>query len=60
VDDETRLAVGAVIRCECGWALRAESSEELVAAMEQHLVEEHPDLPAPAPRADLLAMVEKD
>jgi len=59
-DDETRLAVGAVTRCECGWELRAESRDALVAAMERHLAEEHPDLPAPASRADLLAMVEED
>ena len=49
----------AVIRCECGWEWRGESSDDLVRAMLAHLAEDHPDLPAPPSSADVLAMAEE-
>jgi hypothetical protein len=51
--------MGGVIRCECGWELHAENSEELVSAMERHVAEQHPDVAAPPSRADVLAMAEE-
>ncbi len=50
---------GAVIRCECGWECTTDSRDELVAAMQRHIVAEHPGLPEPPSRTDILAMVEE-
>jgi hypothetical protein len=49
----------AVIRCECGWELSADTRDELVAAMESHVVAAHPDLAQPPQPADVLAMIEE-
>ena len=49
----------ALIRCECGWECRAETGDEIVAAMERHVVDDHPDLPCPPSRADVLAMADE-
>jgi Protein of unknown function (DUF1059) len=49
----------AVIRCECGWELSADTSDELVAAMESHVAASHPELPQPPHPADVLAMIEE-
>jgi hypothetical protein len=49
----------AVIRCECGWELSAETSAELVAAMERHVAAAHPDLEQPPQPSDVLAMIEQ-
>jgi hypothetical protein len=51
--------MSAVVRCECGWSAEADSRERAVAAMQRHLADEHPDLPSPPSRADLLAMAEE-
>jgi hypothetical protein len=49
----------AVIRCECGWELSAETSADLVAAMERHVAAAHPELAQPPQPSDLLAMIEE-
>jgi hypothetical protein len=49
----------AVIRCECGWELSADTSADLVAAMERHVAAAHPDLVRPPQRSDVLAMIEE-
>jgi predicted small metal-binding protein len=51
--------MSAVIKCECGWSLQADSREDAAAAMEHHVADEHPDLPSMPSRADLLAMAEE-
>ena len=51
--------MSALIRCECGWSVATDSRERAVAAMERHVADEHPDLPWPPSRADLLAMAEE-
>ena len=51
--------MAAVIKCECGWELCAETGAELVAAMERHVAEKHPDVAAPPSPADVLAMAEE-
>jgi predicted small metal-binding protein len=47
-----------VINCECGQALRAETDDELVASVEQHIRTDHPDLVGTMSRDDILAMAE--
>jgi hypothetical protein len=49
----------AVIRCECGWSVEADSPEEAADAMRRHVADEHPDLPSPPSSADLRAMAEE-
>jgi hypothetical protein len=48
-----------MIGCECGWTFRSVSSDELVAAMQRHVTDAHPELPKPPSRADVLAMAEE-
>jgi hypothetical protein len=48
-----------MIRCECGWAFRSTASDELVAAMQRHVADVHPELPEPPSHADVLAMAEE-
>jgi hypothetical protein len=48
-----------MIGCECGWTFRSVSSDELVAAMQRHVANAHPELPEPPSRADVLAMAEE-
>ena len=51
--------MAAQIRCECGWQFSAESGDELVAAMNRHVADAHPDLPSPPAPDDVLAMAEE-
>jgi predicted small metal-binding protein len=48
-----------VINCECGEIVRAESDDELVAKVERHVGEAHPDLVGKLGRDDVLAMAEE-
>jgi len=48
-----------VINCECGEVVRAESDDELVATVERHVGEAHPDLVGKLSRDDVLAMAEE-
>jgi hypothetical protein len=56
---EQRVHMPTVIRCECGWQCCAASRDEAVVEIEQHVADEHPDLPAPPIPSDLLAMAEE-
>ena len=47
-----------VMTCECGEVARAETEDELVAAVERHVAEQHPDLVGTFSRGDILAMAE--
>jgi predicted small metal-binding protein len=47
-----------VINCECGQSIRAESDDELVARVEEHVRTDHPDLVGKMSRDDILAMAE--
>ena len=47
-----------VINCECGQVVRAENDDELVAKVEQHVVQDHPELVGKLSREDVLAMAE--
>lgn len=48
-----------VINCECGETVRAESDDELVAKVERHVGEAHPELVGKMSRDDVLAMAEE-
>ena len=48
-----------VINCECGEIVRAESDDELVATVERHVAEAHPELVGKLGRDDILAMAEE-
>jgi len=47
-----------VINCECGQSVRADSDDELVARVEEHVRTDHPDLVGKMSRDDILAMAE--
>ena len=48
-----------VINCECGEVVPAESDDELIATVERHVGEAHPDLVGKLSRDDVLAMAEE-
>ena len=48
-----------LINCECGRVVRAETEDEIVAAVEQHVAEDHPDLVGKLSRQDILGMSEE-
>ena len=47
-----------IMTCECGEVARGETEDELVAAVERHVAEQHPDLMGKFSRDDILAMAE--
>jgi predicted small metal-binding protein len=49
-----------LIRCECGYVVRGEDDDELVATAERHIQSDHPDLVGKLGREDLLAMKEEE
>ena len=48
-----------VINCECGEVVRAETDEELVGRVEQHVDAAHPELVGKLSRDDIMAMAEE-
>ena len=48
-----------VINCECGYTVRGENEDELVASAEQHIREAHPDMEGKVGREQLLEMAEQ-
>jgi len=48
-----------LINCECGQVVRGETDEELLAAAEDHVNRDHPELVGKISRADVLAMAEE-
>ena len=51
--------MGKIINCECGYVVRAESDDELVAKAEAHIRSDHPDLVGKLSREDVLGMAEE-
>ena len=51
--------MGKVINCECGEVVRAEDEDELVARVERHVSEAHPELVGKLGRDDILGMAEE-
>jgi predicted small metal-binding protein len=49
-----------VVNCECGTTVRAESDDELVASVEEHVRQDHPEMAGKMSRDDVLAMAEEE
>ena len=47
-----------LINCECGRVVRAETEDEIVAKVKQHVAEDHPELQGKLSRDDIVAMAE--
>ena len=52
--------MGYVINCDCGYVVRAEDEDTLVANAQQHIQDSHPDMVGKVSREDLLAQAEQD
>lgn len=48
-----------VINCDCGYVVRGETEDELVAAAEAHIDDAHPDMRGQIGREQFLAMAEE-
>lgn len=46
-------------KCECGYVARGQTDDEVVAKLEAHVREEHPDLVGKVARKDVLAWIEE-
>jgi predicted small metal-binding protein len=49
-----------LINCECGEVVRADSDEELVAAVQAHISRDHPEMAGKLSQQDILAMSEEE
>ena len=49
-----------IINCECGQQLRADSDDQLVERVEEHVRQAHPELVGKMSRDDILAMAEAE
>ncbi len=47
-----------MLKCECGEVVRAETEDEIVAAVERHIGAQHPDLVGRFSSEQILAMAE--
>jgi predicted small metal-binding protein len=52
--------MGKLINCECGQVVRGKSDDELVAATNDHVQRDHPDLVGKLTRDDILAISEEE
>ena len=50
--------MGRMIRCECGYTVRGENDEELLAAAKDHIEAEHPDMVNTVNDSQIMAMAE--
>jgi predicted small metal-binding protein len=48
-----------VVNCECGYTVRGEDDDELVANVEEHVRQQHPELAGRMSREQVLAMAEE-
>jgi predicted small metal-binding protein len=48
--------VAKVINCECGYTVRGETDEELLAGAQQHMQDAHPDMVGKVSDEQLLSM----
>jgi predicted small metal-binding protein len=48
-----------LINCACGYTVRGETDDELVANAEAHIQRDHPDLVGQMSREDLLGMAKE-
>jgi predicted small metal-binding protein len=47
-----------VINCECGYVVRGETDDELIANAEAHINQDHPEMVGKVTREDLLSKAE--
>jgi predicted small metal-binding protein len=52
-------AMAKIINCECGYVVRGETDDEIVANALAHLERDHPDLVGKRSREDILAAAEE-
>jgi predicted small metal-binding protein len=48
-----------LIKCACGYAARGETDDDVVGDIEQHMVEDHPDLADKVTREDIQGWIEE-
>ena len=48
-----------VVNCECGATVKAESDDDLVRQVEQHVESTHPEMVGKMSREDILGMAEE-
>jgi predicted small metal-binding protein len=48
-----------VVNCECGYTVRGEDDDEIVANVEAHVREAHPEMAGQMSREQVLAMAEE-
>jgi predicted small metal-binding protein len=48
------------VDCPCGATVRGDSDDELVANVEQHMQEKHPDMVGTMSREEILGMAQDD
>ncbi len=48
-----------LINCECGRVVTADTEDEIVAEVQQHVSQDHPELVGKLSREDILAMSEE-
>ena len=48
-----------LIKCTCGHVVRGETNDEVVAAIEEHMRQDHPDLVGKISRDDILGWIEE-
>jgi predicted small metal-binding protein len=48
-----------VVNCECGYTVRGETDDELVANVEAHIRSDHPEMVGKMSREDVMAMAEE-
>jgi predicted small metal-binding protein len=51
--------VSKIVNCECGEVIQADSDDEIVQKVEDHVRDAHPELTGKMTRDDVLAMVEE-
>jgi predicted small metal-binding protein len=58
--NDGRSVMSKVINCECGYVVRAESDEELLAKTDEHVRADHPELVGQLTRDQILGMAEEE
>ena len=59
VGDARKDEMAKVINCDCGYTVRGEDDDELLANAEAHVQADHPDMVGQVSREQLLAMAEE-
>lgn len=48
-----------LVNCECGRVIKAETQEDIVAKVEEHVAQDHPELVGKLSREDIASMTEE-